>query len=114
MLVYQPESRITLSDALEHDWFKVQHATVRLEESLEQIAPIIKRLHQYTAPKKFKQMATQIALNHLTAEKYVELQEYFELLDTQHTGFVSIHSLEEALKATGLSHASNEIAYALR
>jgi serine/threonine protein kinase len=73
MLVLKPELRIPLHIAIDHDWFSSATHAPKLEEKVDEIIPVLRKLNKYTVPKKFKQMATQIALNHLTADHYKDL-----------------------------------------
>jgi Ca2+-binding EF-hand superfamily protein len=73
------------------------------------MVPALDHLRSYHAPRRLKLEASKIIINHLTADKYGELQAVFEEIDSEGTGFISAKNLRNALDQIGLDVAGNEI-----
>jgi Ca2+-binding EF-hand superfamily protein len=63
----------------------------------EHMMPALNHMLTYHAPTRLKLEASKIIINHLTADKFSELQTIFHAIDSEGTGFISTKNLKHAL-----------------
>jgi calcium-dependent protein kinase len=109
LLEYDVKARIHLTDALAHPWFEMNKPASPIGIK-KQMTPALDQMLSYHAPRRLKLEASKIIINHLTADKFSELQYVFHAIDSEGTGFISAKNLKNALDRVGLDVAGNEIA----
>mmetsp|Transcript_34179 Transcript_34179/g.59778 ORF Transcript_34179/g.59778 Transcript_34179/m.59778 type:complete len:296 (-) Transcript_34179:19-906(-) len=105
MLTVDPANRITVQVALEHRWFKncIDKQHVQVPKKL------IQKLRRQKASSMLSREALKIIVKHLPTDVIEDLNSYFNALDPQSTGFITVHGLEDALCRCGYSFAVEEI-----
>lgn len=110
MLTIDPSSRITLQAALEHRWFKacINKPVVQVPRKL------VQKLRRQKASSILSREALKVIVKHLPSEAIEDLvvrttQSYFNALDPQSTGFITVEGLREALHNSGFNLAVGEI-----
>lgn len=104
MLTVNAARRISIRDTLRHKWFE-QYDTKK-----EEISPdVLKSLCKYKAKNKLWQEAIRIAVKNMSNSQINSLRQAFISMDTDKKGFITAKELQNAMKNSGFSLASEEI-----
>ncbi|CAG9327340.1 unnamed protein product [Blepharisma stoltei] len=104
MLIVNPDYRISLQDALSHEWFVNNLSNSHQEIKLE----VFKSIKRYRAPSKLWHEAMKILVQNLSADQIKELQSAFLEIDQRKTGFVTAKDIEAAMIRNGFFLARDE------
>jgi calcium-dependent protein kinase len=105
MLRADPDFRISLSEAIEHPWFRQTLQGLPVEVPVS----ILNSLKQHRAGNLLFNEAAKVIVRTLCNEDIYELRNVFRSLDTQRTGFITAEGLDRALQRAGLDLAQGEI-----
>mmetsp|Transcript_22516 Transcript_22516/g.22241 ORF Transcript_22516/g.22241 Transcript_22516/m.22241 type:complete len:156 (+) Transcript_22516:707-1174(+) len=94
--------RITAREALKHPWF----VTVNQKSTDCNNEIILKRLRTYQVKGRLKKEIMKIIVRLLEPEDIQNLKEVFELLDTDHNGYITYEDFEKGLSTIGVTDAS--------
>lgn len=98
LLNRHPDQRPTAAAALEHPWFGVTHTA---DLSLYQrIGPRLEIFHHMS---KLKKMASMVIVDKVQSEEVEKMRAIFEGIDTDKTGSLTLHELEEAFRDRPIS-----------
>lgn len=104
MLQVDPENRITIREALQHEWFSKtqnnEHQHIKLE--------IFKSIKKYRAKSKLWHEAMKILIQYLSEDQLKELQNAFLEIDQSRTGFVTAYDIDAAMQRNGYLMAREE------
>jgi len=106
LLVPDPEQRYSSSQALEHEWFKVNNLKSKQEGADPAIANI---LRNFRSGKKFKKEVLKVMVNFLTEGEIKKLTENFRYFDQDSTGYISVGEMQTAMKDLGHHLPEKEI-----
>eukprot|EP00359_Climacostomum_virens_P000223 CAMPEP_0204896916 /NCGR_PEP_ID=MMETSP1397-20131031/443_1 /ASSEMBLY_ACC=CAM_ASM_000891 /TAXON_ID=49980 /ORGANISM="Climacostomum Climacostomum virens, Strain Stock W-24" /LENGTH=538 /DNA_ID=CAMNT_0052064601 /DNA_START=56 /DNA_END=1672 /DNA_ORIENTATION=- len=105
MLVVNPTYRITLPQAMEHQWFKQTLTPTPIKVPVS----ILNALKCHRAGHRLFNEAVRVIVGTLSSEEIYELRTVFRSLDAQKTGFITADGLSKALHLSGLVLAHGEI-----
>jgi calcium-dependent protein kinase len=105
MLVVRPLMRLTLSEVLEHAWFK---ETIRPTPVQVPIS-VLNSLKRYKAGNRLYAETAKIIVNRLNNNEINDLRDIFRSLDVEMTGYITADGLQTALEQRGLTLAHGEI-----
>eukprot|EP00475_Leptophrys_vorax_P000396 TRINITY_DN10220_c0_g1_i1.p1 TRINITY_DN10220_c0_g1~~TRINITY_DN10220_c0_g1_i1.p1 ORF type:complete len:346 (-),score=16.72 TRINITY_DN10220_c0_g1_i1:147-1148(-) len=104
MLQPDPSKRPTAHQALCHPWLSQGVAHV------EPLPPVVlSRLKQFTSMVKMKRVAMKVIAESLREEEIRGLREMFQVMDTDHSGTITVEELRAGLKKFGAQLTDNEI-----
>lgn len=64
---------------------------------------ILQRMNSYRGKSLLKKAAVNVLVKHLEASQISTLKEEFEKLDTDHSGFLEVEELQQAIKNTNMT-----------
>ncbi|CAG9324815.1 unnamed protein product [Blepharisma stoltei] len=104
MFTKNPNNRITISEALRHDWFTIVKSNAEPKISLE----IFSSIKRNKAKSKLWQVAMKVLVRNLSSEQIDDLKNIFFEIDERKTGFVTAHDIEVCMNKNGYELAREE------
>mmetsp|Transcript_4943 Transcript_4943/g.4135 ORF Transcript_4943/g.4135 Transcript_4943/m.4135 type:complete len:167 (+) Transcript_4943:143-643(+) len=105
LLVSNPERRISASDALNHEWFKMKFTTKFLD-----VDPTVGNLlKNFRNENTFKNEVLKVMINMLTEQELKKLRDNFRYFDKENTGYISVEELKEAMHKLGQQMSDDEL-----
>jgi calcium-dependent protein kinase len=101
----EPKNRITASDALKSSWFQA----VKEKDENPLSNEVYQSLISYRANSILKKEAMKILIKMMREEEIEDLRAEFRKMDTDFTGTISAHELEQAIRNMGKEVTANEI-----
>ena len=96
MLTYNHKNRISIAEALEHDWLK---STVNTQDELD--ADLMKNIRTFNVKNKMQQAIYFFLVKNIASkEEKANLLSTFKALDTNNDGVISREELQEGFKKT--------------
>jgi calcium-dependent protein kinase len=105
MLVVRPLMRLSLSEVLEHAWFR---ETIRPTPVQVPIS-VLNSLKRHRAGNRLYAETAKIIVNRLNSSEINDLRDIFRSLDVEMTGYITADGLQTALEQRGLTLAHGEI-----
>lgn len=103
MLVVNPAKRITIQEALRHDWFiLINKNTPKI--SLE----IFKSIKRNKAKSKLWQISMRCLVRNLSQDQIEDLKNAFYQIDQRRTGFITAKDIEACMNQNGYELARDE------
>ena len=103
MLTVQERKRITIKNALEHNWFQ------QLNNNNEVPSQVFQSLAKYRAKSELMKQALKIVLKYMPSSQISNMRSAFLEIDSEHNGYITASSLQKAMKKNGYNAASDEI-----
>ena len=101
------EKRISVAEALNHPWFKVE---LRLQLTKVQMdSKILKLLKSFKTTSKLRKEALKIMVNFLNDADINNLKELFRYIDVDNSGMISIKELQQVMKEVGYPDAEKDV-----
>lgn len=91
LLVRNPKMRMTPVEALNHPWLKSTFKNTVLD------LDVINRLKQFQAPRKLQTEFLLLLSDFINGEDYTKIRRTFEAIDVDHSGWISLEELYNAL-----------------
>jgi len=107
MLTFDPEKRITASQALNHGWFRSAVPEVKSLDK-EIASKLTTRFKVFQTQSKFKKFARRLVAFQLTDTEIGSLYATFQSLDENNTGVLSIKTLIEYLSSSGIDFSGED------
>ncbi|KAK7321823.1 hypothetical protein VNO77_32802 [Canavalia gladiata] len=105
MLTFDPNKRITASEALEHPWMKEGgEASDKSPDSV-----VLIRMKQFRAMNNMKKLALKVIAESLPEEEIRGLRQMFKNMDTDGSGTISFEELKSGLSTLGSQLSESEI-----
>ena len=105
MLEVDPAKRITISQALQHKWFKKEHKTVDISSQKQ----IVTKLSDFNRTSLLQNTAVNILIRHLSKSEVENLQSLFEAIDTDGSGSIEVSELKSVMKKVGNKKTEKEL-----
>ena len=70
---------------------------------------ILKRMNSYRGKSLLKKAAVNVLVKHLEASQIQMLKEEFEKIDTDHSGFLEVEELQQAIRESNMNMGEAEI-----
>lgn len=113
MITVDKSARITVADALKHEWFKdFLRESMKLQEQHaehDHSSVVYQNLMNYRKRSTLKNAAVNILVKHLDAKELQCLRDEFEKIDKDGSGYIEIDELREALTNRNLKQSTEEI-----
>lgn len=104
MLKKSPKQRISVDDALQHNWVTGKEAT---EQPIS--GDVIKVLRQFAQQSKLKKAITRTLATHMGKEPEAKISAHFERLDKNNSGGLDVYELSLLLQDMGITkHKAEE------
>lgn len=99
LLEKEPTRRISIVDALQHRWFKIEDEGKHIFDKR-----IIQRFKEFRAPKRLQMETLTFLVNNLNNDiDFKSLREAFFTFDKNNVGMLTVNELKEALIESALS-----------
>mmetsp|Transcript_24174 Transcript_24174/g.42957 ORF Transcript_24174/g.42957 Transcript_24174/m.42957 type:complete len:525 (+) Transcript_24174:315-1889(+) len=105
MLVTNPKTRITIPNVLQHSWFSTMLSPKPIVVPLSMLTS----LKSSKAQNRLVKETVKLLVSMTTREDIEQLKQFFHVLDTEQTGFITVPSLERALERCGIQLAIGEV-----
>mmetsp|Transcript_7250 Transcript_7250/g.10713 ORF Transcript_7250/g.10713 Transcript_7250/m.10713 type:complete len:494 (-) Transcript_7250:31-1512(-) len=105
LMVYEPKSRLSAEEALNHPWFKEAKSANQITIDFN----ILESLQNYKATSRFQKEALSVVVKHLSYESIQDLKNAFFEFDTSNTGYLSLEEVQAALEKAGFNIAGNKV-----
>ena len=106
-LLLNPDSatRVTAQQALEHEWLnkRGEKETPKIQRK------VMKRLKQHIHCNKIVKATMNVLIKTLKQDEIQELNAVFKELDKDHTGFINVTDIEQALRSAGINLEGEEL-----
>ncbi|KRX10284.1 Protein kinase-like domain [Pseudocohnilembus persalinus] len=111
LLVKNPAKRMTIEQALNHQWLKsYKKKKCKNGQFYQKIDPqILNIMKNFRSVGKFKYEVLKLIVNSLTEQEIKNLRTQFRILDQNHTGRISIKQLRDAMINLGHDDADQDI-----
>ena len=110
MITLDPSKRITAQQALSHDWIKFLGGEGTIEQGEPTMnAEVVNNLKNYRGESILKKAAMNILVKSLDIKEVRLLKKEFQKIDTDHSGFLEINELEDAIDKAPIKLTSKEI-----
>ena len=114
MITVDQKARISAIDALHHPWFDIIKdkgliKSMSIRDQQEMDREVLQRMNSYRGQSLLKKAAVNVLVKHLEANQIQKLKEEFEKIDTDHSGFLEVSELEQAIKESSMSLGKEEI-----
>jgi len=105
LMVYEPKSRLSAEEALNHPWFKEAKSANQITID----SNILESLQNYKATSRFQKEALSVVVKHLSYESIQDLKNAFFEFDTSNTGYLSLEEVQAALEKAGFNIAGSKV-----
>ncbi|CAG9316029.1 unnamed protein product [Blepharisma stoltei] len=110
MFVLNPELRITISQALKHEWLNSFSADMSARINLE----VFNSIKSFKTPSKLWREAMKVLVRNLSEDQLGDLHAAFDEIDISKTGFVTPQDIVQAMKRNGYDVAADEFDLIIR
>lgn len=109
LLSRNPKKRLSGQQALQHPWFKLKDTSTGSRGETKIDSAVLDRLRSFKGVSTFKKAAMNLLVKTATEDEVQELRAQFQAIDTDGTGMIKAHELNEVLTKQALSTSSADI-----